>query len=690
MGVVQQFKLDLNINKNSSPEKIIVTANDNVEILVTLKEGRVNFPLLPEYTYKLVSKPRNKPVTIKDLEVRDGEIVAPLNHSETGYQLPVECIVQVFDDEGNRITSNKFDVVVLSDLTTGSNVSPSGNANFKIVDEEEFNKIINVTEELQVIKENETVFNDKLQSLDLQIIDVVINVKNFGAKGDGVADDTQAIKDAINYASTFNGNNSIRRKSIIYFPNGTYLVSESIVFEWYTIIRGENEKLTIIKAKDNSLLEQILDTRGSMNAGLENIKLDGNRINNGSKNGILLQGTEQYKSISFTINTVSVDNCLETGFLLKSPCFGVYGYKMIAYNCLHYGIKDGSTDNKFVFISAWSCKKAGLYVTGANNHYIGGKHSYNGTSGDLETANIIITNTRNTFSNLDAQDGPSHGVLLLNAYDNIIKGILSDCNGDKSLTDNQYSGFKFINSRNNILDIASTNGFQGLYPNSQYFGIWLDKNSIRNVINYIHSNQVVPVHMENYNNTLNGQHIPTSVKNQYKLDNKGLLLNQILDSKFPDGSSWSGGYRTLTIEGNKGSFVTTGEFARIGKNLTLEKGEVYFLKCTANASDVSKIYLGIEGETNVSTIRPTEINEDIHFYSLVKIMNEHTTAKISGLYINQNGVTGTLTDLICYKLDEDLAKLSLDDLVEVFNYNQMNLQGNNDIGLGNGFKLSQL
>lgn len=55
-----------------------------------------------------------------------------------------------------------------------------------------------------------------------------INVKNYGAVGDGVTDDTTAIKNAIksNYA--------------VYFPNGEYIVSDTIFFT----IKAKNYRRT--------------------------------------------------------------------------------------------------------------------------------------------------------------------------------------------------------------------------------------------------------------------------------------------------------------------------------------------------------------------------------------------------------------------------------------------------------------
>lgn len=52
----------------------------------------------------------------------------------------------------------------------------------------------------------------------------IINVKDFGAKGDGVTDDTEAIQKAFSFASTKTSG------AFVLFPAGTYLVSKQVLF----------------------------------------------------------------------------------------------------------------------------------------------------------------------------------------------------------------------------------------------------------------------------------------------------------------------------------------------------------------------------------------------------------------------------------------------------------------------------
>jgi len=81
----------------------------------------------------------------------------------------------------------------------------------------------------------------------------IINV-NYGAKGDGITDDTLAIQTAITSNSRGYGQRTI------YFPNGTYLVSRPL--EWrdnqgnwwpFLIFQGQSRTNTIIKLKNYSL-----------------------------------------------------------------------------------------------------------------------------------------------------------------------------------------------------------------------------------------------------------------------------------------------------------------------------------------------------------------------------------------------------------------------------------------------------
>lgn len=72
----------------------------------------------------------------------------------------------------------------------------------------------------------------------------VRNVRTeFGAKGDGVTDDTAAIQKAFETCEQ-------KHMEIVYFPDGTYLVTKPVHFRGWMFVQGESRDGTVIKLKD--------------------------------------------------------------------------------------------------------------------------------------------------------------------------------------------------------------------------------------------------------------------------------------------------------------------------------------------------------------------------------------------------------------------------------------------------------
>ena len=78
----------------------------------------------------------------------------------------------------------------------------------------------------------------------------------YSAKGDGVADDSDALQNALN--------ENVGRHRVLYFPKGTYLVSRSLTWpkEWgghqkwgFTMLRGQERDACIIRLKDGAFTD---------------------------------------------------------------------------------------------------------------------------------------------------------------------------------------------------------------------------------------------------------------------------------------------------------------------------------------------------------------------------------------------------------------------------------------------------
>lgn len=80
------------------------------------------------------------------------------------------------------------------------------------------------------------------------------NIKDFGAIGDGISDDTNAITNAINYVNSNGGGNVI-------FPAGTYITSTQLLYS-KVHLQGAGIEATIIKLKSGSNADLL---KGSIN-----------------------------------------------------------------------------------------------------------------------------------------------------------------------------------------------------------------------------------------------------------------------------------------------------------------------------------------------------------------------------------------------------------------------------------------
>lgn len=96
------------------------------------------------------------------------------------------------------------------------------------------------------------------------------NVLNYGARGDGVTDDTAAINAAITAGGGRCGqgcDSSTTTPALIYFPPGTYLVSSPIIQYYYTHMVGDLNNIPTLKATANFVGMAVIDANPYANGG---------------------------------------------------------------------------------------------------------------------------------------------------------------------------------------------------------------------------------------------------------------------------------------------------------------------------------------------------------------------------------------------------------------------------------------
>ena len=115
-----------------------------------------------------------------------------------------------------------------------------------------------------------------------------VSVKDFGAVGDGVTDDTTAIQNGIDYLNSINGGS-------LYFPIGTYVTSKLTVYSNIWLIGAGASSVIYLKSGSNSDLiygynsDALWGTNTTTGVvskfGLLDITLDGNRSGNTTGTG---------------------------------------------------------------------------------------------------------------------------------------------------------------------------------------------------------------------------------------------------------------------------------------------------------------------------------------------------------------------------------------------------------------------
>lgn len=147
------------------------------------------------------------------------------------------------------------------------------------------------------------------------VLDDAVSVKAYGAVGDGVADDT----DAINRAISDRYGTSWSRRNRIYFPPGRYRVTSPILVRPYTYIFGNGPGHTEIYM-DNAASVTVIETADSlgqtgMNVGLggaimpTSIIIEGITVTQTSDGG---DGIKLNRCNNVWINNVNIDGIWET------------------------------------------------------------------------------------------------------------------------------------------------------------------------------------------------------------------------------------------------------------------------------------------------------------------------------------------------------------------------------------------
>jgi hypothetical protein len=127
----------------------------------------------------------------------------------------------------------------------------------------------------------------------------VVNVKDFGAVGDGVTDDTAAIQAAIDYSNSIGG-------CIVFLPEGIYKTSSPIQLKQKVLLNGSGTRSTTIVGNGT---HSVISAVGSISNILSSGKLSNLTIRGSSKVNTNVKGIEFAWVNRYEICNVEIFQC---------------------------------------------------------------------------------------------------------------------------------------------------------------------------------------------------------------------------------------------------------------------------------------------------------------------------------------------------------------------------------------------
>lgn len=308
------------------------------------------------------------------------------------------------------------------------------------------------------------------------------NVKMYGAKGDGVADDTAVIQKLLNAGS---------ETTEIYFPKGKYLVTSPLTISKAVHIYGDGfgqtgentngsgDGLSTIIANTNGAGFLIDALKYIFNVIIENLEIDGY---NKCANGIAL-----YSGVMCSFLNIHVRNCQNAGILISNRLgylcqFNrvcnydyVYGVSAVTENSAALKIS-GNTDNlttqNYIENIRSLCKNNSIVLSHTDNNVFTKCYGYSVNSKMLLLTDSANNNyfdyiagqveQKNSFGNVMNHWTSEGAVMKMDSANPIAYNLVDYVTGEPFKTDFywmsktvNYGAANIVNGANTICDIRN-------------------------------------------------------------------------------------------------------------------------------------------------------------------------------------------------------------------------------------------
>ncbi|MGC1784166.1 MAG: glycosyl hydrolase family 28-related protein [Acidobacteriaceae bacterium] len=311
-----------------------------------------------------------------------------------------------------------------------------------------------------------------------------INVVSYGAKADGVADDTAAINNAMTACTTRAVPNN---GCVLYFPAGIYITT-GLTLRSYVSMKGDGWGTSVIQLKPHTASDVLTVPVDTFNFSIYGLTLDGNSARGGTGNCFSVAPTSTGPAEWNTANKrrspvnaqkwghveeVMFSHCSVDGIHINAFNYMLFFDNFYSFDNGVYGLYTEGTNSGFSNFEIERNGTAGIHVDGANDRFTSGEVIWNGSTVNSE-AGMYVSGFRNIITAVETEDNYTSG-FSDRGNDNEFIGCVSDSNGyvqgNTSASSRSASGF-ILKDTGGVYVGDKVTSYRGRLPDGNFTTEW--------------------------------------------------------------------------------------------------------------------------------------------------------------------------------------------------------------------------
>jgi hypothetical protein len=418
--------------------------------------------------------------------------------------------------------------------------------------------------------------------------------------------------------------------------NDAYYIDSTIYPSNGTTLASENRMITICLS--NNTDQNVVTLYNVHDVQIRNIKIDGNRWNNATGNGITIESNSSYGS-SHLIENVVIDDCNGTGIWIQQYPLNNVLRNVQIFHSGAYNIEVDSADNQLISVESGWAGLSGFSVRGVDNYFLNCISWGCGTAGDPVDCNgFSIGGARNMLVGCDADRNDRGGFVLANANQTMLVSCIGRNNGQRV----SGWGFDLYDSAGTVMSACVATDEQTL--KTQDFAFTEGGNSDYNTVTgcNFEGNRIGAVF------SLVGMHSVIADTAGYETRNLGYINFRYLEEPIEiETNNTYGTSRNFTSKtGTIVDFHLTVKWNKLSDNENVTvRVQALMLNGTTRSLEISRIGNSIKNDSALATFVLTEVdaselwsNSDVVQEILISAKTtENMTAATVSVYVWGSG-----------------------------------------------------